>query len=73
MAFVGIDLSESDAKRVSAQLGQRVRGVGWLTDGSKETIQEALKYLETLDAPVKVEDLLVRAVEGKLVGQAICW
>ncbi len=75
MPFVNIDFTKEQAKEVAEQLEKKElpEGIMVLTDGTRETVHEALKSIEKAKIPVTTEDLLIRAIEGKLIGNAIVW
>jgi hypothetical protein len=44
-----------------------------LTDGAPHTVREALEFVARPDVPLSAEDLVIRAIEGRLIGNAIVW
>jgi hypothetical protein len=82
MPFITIRFTEDQANEVGEKLELKniPEGIMVLTDGCRETVQEALRFINTVQNPisteeflVRAEDLLVRAVEGKLIDSAIMW
>ena len=73
MPFVNIELNDEQIKKIRKETGEEFEGFSVLTDGSRSTIKEALRFVDRREVPLSAEDLLVRAIEGKLVGNAIVW
>jgi len=73
MPFFDLELTDDQKGKIKKTTNQAVAGVMVLTDGEHDSVREALKFISREDIKISAEDLVVMAVEGKLIGQAIMW